>query len=87
MNRRKWMIACLALAMSGMAGGQEDPGKSKIGRVCVTVYHATNGDPKSAGEKDAVTKETADRLRKEERLRFKHYRLLGQDTQALLRSY
>ena len=87
MNRRKWMIACLALAMSGMAGGQEDPGKSKIGRVCVTVYHATNGDPKAAGGKDAVTKETADRLHKEERLRFKHYRLLGEDTQALLRSY
>jgi hypothetical protein len=27
------------------------------------------------------------RLASEERLRFKHYRLLGQDTQPLLRSY
>jgi len=87
MKRRQWMLACLALAMPVMAGGQEDPGKSKIGWVCVTVYHATNDDPKAAGGKDAVTKETADRLCKEERLRFKHYRLLGQDTQALLRSY
>ena len=25
-----------------MAGALEDPGKSKIGRVCVSVYHATN---------------------------------------------
>ena len=88
MNWRKWMIACLALAMTGVAGaGQEDPGKSKIGRVCVTVYHATNDDPKAAGVKGVVTQETANRLHKEERLRFKHYRLLGQDTQALLRSY
>ena len=75
-----------ALAVSA-AVGQEDPGKTKIGRICVTVYHATNADPKEPAAKDAVPKETADRMRKEERLRFKNYRLLGQDTQALLRSY
>jgi hypothetical protein len=88
MNRRKWIIACLGLAAAGMACGQEDPGKAKIGLVRVTVYYATNGDPKAAGAKARpVTQETADRLRKEERLRFKNYRLLGQDSQALLRSY
>ena len=87
MNRRQWMIAGVAAALSGMAVAQEDPGKTKIGRVCVTVYHATDGKSKVADGKSGVTKETADRLRKEKRLRFDNYRLLGQDTQALLRSY
>lgn len=86
MNRRTWMIAGLAFALTGLVGAKEDPGKAKIARVCVSVYHATNVEPKAAAAK-AVSKETTDRLRKEERLRFKYYRLLGQDTQALLRSY
>lgn len=88
MNRRKWIIAALGIAVSGLAFGQEDPGKTKIALVCVTVYHATNGDPTAAGAKTkAVSRETRDRLRRDERLRFKTYRMLGQDTQALLRSY
>lgn len=84
----KWIIACLGLALAGLAFGKEDAGKEKVGLVCVTVYHATNSDPKVAGEKAAaVPQETEERLRKEEKLRFKTYRLLGQDTQVLLRSY
>ena len=81
------MIAWVGLSLSVMAGADEDPGKSKIGRVSVTVYHATNGNPKAAGAKAVVAKETTVRLQKEKRLRFKHYHLLGQDTQPLLRSY
>lgn len=87
MNRRNWMIAWVGISLSVMAGADEDPGKAKIGRVSVTVYHATNGNPKAAGAKAVVAKETTARLQKEERLRFKHYQLLGQDTQPLLRSY
>ena len=88
MNRLKWIIGWLGIVLSGMAFSQEDPGKTKIGRVSVTVYHATNGDPKAAGGKATdVSKEVADRLRREKRLRFKSYRLLGHDTQPLLRSY
>ncbi len=87
MNRRNWMIAWVGFSLSVMAGADEDPGKSKIGRVSVTVYHATNGNPKAAGAKAVVAKETTVRLQKEARLRFKHYQLLGQDTQPLLRSY
>jgi hypothetical protein len=34
-----------------------------------------------------VPKETVERLGSEERLRFKHYKLLGRDTKPLLRSY
>ena len=88
MNRRNWIIASLCLLAGGSAWALEDPGKAKIGLVCVTVYHATDGDPEVAGKHTvAVSQETANRLHNEERLRFKSYRILGQDTQALLRSY
>ncbi len=88
MKRRAWLLAFLAPALAGVSSAVEDPGQAKIGLVTVTVYHATNGDPGAAGEKALpVTKETADRLRGEVKLRFNHYRLLGQDTQPVLRSY
>jgi len=84
----KWTLAVLMLVLTNMAYSQDDPGKASIGRVSVTVYYATNGDPKVAGAKIApVSKETEKRLRNEERLRFKSYRLLGLDVQPLLRSY
>lgn len=88
MNLLKWIVAPIAVLWVGSVSAQEDPGKAKIGRVSVTVYHATNGDPRKAGAKTTeVSPETAKRLRLEERLRFKSYRILGQDTQPLLRSY
>lgn len=88
MNMRKWIIAPAAILFAGAVCAQEDPGKTKIGKVCVTVYHATDGDPKAAGDKAlSVSQETTKRLSREQRLRFKSYRLLGQDTQPLLRSY
>ncbi len=78
----------VALVFSSTALSQEDPGKANMGRVSVTVYYATHGDAKVAGAKAReVSQETAQRLRKEERLRFKNYRMLGQDVQPLLRSY
>lgn len=72
----------------GVGSAQEDPGKTVVGKVNVTVYYATDGDvaaagPRATGVENALEK----RLRKEEKLRFKHYRLLGQDTQSLFRSY
>ena len=91
MNRRNLMISAVAVvlaAVSNLAIAQDDPGKANMGRVCVTVYFATNGDPTAAGSKAAVvTKTTEKRLRSEERLNFKSYRMLGQDVQPLLRSY
>jgi len=89
MIRRGWfLLAAAPLLCSNIGFSQEDPGKANIGRVGVTVYHATNGDPKVAGAKTvAVAKEIEKRLRGEARLRFKNYRLLGQDVQPLLRSY
>jgi hypothetical protein len=88
MNRRQWLLAWLGLAVAGNAFALEDPGKAEIGQVRVAVYYATDGDPSVAGKNaKPVSQDVADRLRKEERLRFKNYRLLGEDTQALLRSY
>ena len=76
------------LAMTNVGSAQDDPGRTKIGRVRVTVYYATNADPKAAGAKaSAVSKETEKRLHSEGRLNFKSYRMLGQDVQPLLRSY
>lgn len=90
-NRRQWIggaVLAVVAAFSNMAFGQDDPGKANMGRVAVTVYYATDSDPKVAGAKAAVvSQETAKRLRGEERLRFKNYRTLGQDVQPLLRSY
>jgi hypothetical protein len=67
---------------------QEDPGRAKVGSLEVTVYFATNGDPKAAGEKaQGIGVSLQQRLSSEERLRFSHYRALGADTQAIFRSY
>lgn len=87
----KWLrlgVAAAMVTVCGPARSQDDPGRAAIGRVSVTVYHATDGDPEVAGKKTIkVSPITDKRLRSEERLRFKNYRLLGQDVQPLLRSY
>ncbi len=88
MNRRAWIIVLFSAALVFTAAAVEDPGREKLGLVRVTVYFATDGDPKAAGEKaQQVEASVVERIRSEERLRFKHYRLLGRDTQPLLRSY
>lgn len=91
MNRRTCvlLLTCLAaLCHASPSRAQEDPGRANIGRVSVSVYYATNGDPKTAGPKATIVgKETERRMRSEQRLNFKSYRTLGQDVQPLLRSY
>lgn len=78
----------LMIALAFNAWGQEDPGKNQLGMVGVKVYFATNGDVKTAGERaSAISDSEMGLLRKEARLRFKHYRLLGSDQQPLYRSY
>lgn len=91
MNRRNWLQTVFSMAIFGMAShlqGQDDPGRANMGRVSVTVFYATDGDPKAAGPKAvAVSKETEAKLRSQNSLAFKSYRILGQDVQPLLRSY
>lgn len=91
MNRRTCLAglgASLVWLPLRLVGTPEDPGKTIVGEVIVTVYYATDGDATVAGAKaTAVGKAQEKRLRSEEKLRFKHYRLLGEDTQPLFRSY
>ena len=77
-----------ALVFIPLAGAQQDPGKQVVGKVKVEVYYATDGDPSAAGENAmAIGSDLERRLQREEHTRFKHYRLLGRDTQELFRSY
>lgn len=72
----------------GKALGQDDPGRTKIGKLEVTVYFATDSDPEAAGERAIeVPQETIERLQCEEHLKFAHYRALGADIQSIFRSY
>lgn len=77
----------IALPVGGIFA-QEDTGRAKVGSLEVTVYFATNGDPKAAGEKaQEIGESLRTRLSSEERLKFSHYRALGADTQSIFRSY
>jgi hypothetical protein len=88
MNRRSWITTCLCLVLAANCWSQEDPGKTKLGMVHVSVYFATDGDADAAGPKATpVAADISDRLSKEQRLKFKHYRLIGEDTKPLYRSY
>jgi hypothetical protein len=83
-------LACIILAslIANPCSAQQDPGKAILGNVNVRVFFATNHDVKAAGEKATkLSDEETSRLQKEERLRYTHYRLLGEDTQPLYRSY
>lgn len=88
------VLRCLPLWILGfaatLAAGEEieDPGKQTVARVTVHVLLATNGDASVAGEhaREAPAGVVA-RLRAEERLRFDHYRLLGDSRRRVYRSY
>jgi hypothetical protein len=78
----------LAALPASSPAEQADPGKAILARIKVTVLYATDADPAKAGDQaTAVPEEVEKRLRGDERLRFQHYRTLGEDTQPLLRSY
>lgn len=88
MLRRAWMMTCLSAAIAAMASAAEDPGRTEVAMLNVAVYFASDKDPaKTCPKALPVSEETAKRIASDERLVFKHYRLLGEDTQPLLRSY
>lgn len=81
-------LAVFALFLGGRAAAVEDAGRAKVGKLEVTVYYATNGDPDAAGERaQEIGEEIRTRLRSEGSLKFAHYRALGADTQPIFRSY
>jgi hypothetical protein len=83
-----WAFVFLTALLSGKSFGQEDAGRANVGKLEVTVYFATNGNPASAGARaQEIAGQIRNRLRSEERLKFAHYRALGADTQPVFRSY
>ena len=85
---RAFLTGLIIAAAPSLMWAQEDPGKEVTGRILVEVYHGTDGDPKLSGKNAIeVDKALAERLRREKHTRFKHYRLLGNDTKELFRSY
>jgi len=81
-------IPLLATALVGSAIAQEDPGRSHIGKLEVTVYFATNGDVSAAGDKtQELTQEIRTKLESLEHLKFSHYRSLGVDVQPIFKIY
>lgn len=87
---RVWrLLMAFGLLLVCPAGAElQDPGRTPIANLRVCVIWATDGDPKEGkvqGKK--LSGEVEERLRKDERLKFGHYLLLGSDYQPLMRSY
>jgi hypothetical protein len=80
---------CALMAFSASPSiAQSDPGREEVGKLEVTVYYATDGDPTAAGERAAeVSPETETKLKQLESLKFTHYRALGAETQSILKAY
>jgi len=91
MTRRRfagWVVLAIGWWSLAATQAEEDPGKAVVAKVAVKVIYATDGDATVAGPKAvALAKPMEQRLRSEERLRFKHYRSLGEEVQPLFRSY
>ena len=80
--------AALLFFASALVNAQDDPGRTKIGTLDVTVYYGTNGDPAAAGEKRVgVSKAVKNSLSSVKELRFAHYRAMGAESKTIFRSY
>lgn len=65
-----------------------DRGRDVLGEVTVTVIHASNtADVEGVKQFKELDATLAERLSKDPRLKFSHYRQLGTDTKPLFRSY
>lgn len=81
------ILSLIALSANPVLA-QADPGREEIGKLEVTVYYATNGNPSAAGERAApISAETEKELHAMEHLKFAHYRALGAETQSILKAY
>lgn len=87
MKRYLFILIALIICLQVQVMGQ-DVGKESVGKLKVSLYFATNGDPSAAGAKaKAIDAELAAKFSSSSALKHKHYRLLGSDTQPILRSY
>lgn len=77
------LFACFQIQAMG-----QDVGKESVGKLKVSLYFATNGDPSAAGDKaKKVDDALVAKFSSSSALKFKHYLLLGSDSQPILRSY
>ncbi len=80
------VILILVLVPSGSAFAER--GRDIIGSVTVTLIHACAGQQDDSLAKfKRLDEATSQRLMKDPRLKFAHYRELGVDTKPLFRSY
>ncbi len=85
-------IASLLFVLLASSVAAEEPnsdkGKEVVGRVKAALYIGTDTEPGEWADKYAiVSEETARKMRGIEQMDFRFYRKLGEDTQAVFRSY
>lgn len=82
---------CLIFCFPWSALHAKDTGKEKIGSIRATLYIGTNDEVVKLGEKTqkaaSLNAATIKKLQGIKKMRFKHYRKLGVDTQSVFRSY
>lgn len=97
-----FLTALLAISFNSTASAQQLPaetpiaeapvdidiGQESIGKLRVSLIYGTNGDVTQAGKSlTAPNAKQLAALNKLKKIKFKHYRNLGDDTQPILRSY
>lgn len=82
------LLLSISLLLPTSLVAQKDQGRETLGKLKATLYIGTDGDVEALGEKlKTVDTKMEAKLRGVEKMKFKHYRSLGEDTQAVLRSY
>ncbi len=66
----------------------DDLGSQSVGKIKVSLIYGTNGDLSKAGANlKPLTAQQAAAMKALKKIKFTHYRLIGEDTQPILRSY
>lgn len=85
------MLVTQAALLTVFAQAEEngsDKGKEVVGKIKATLYIGTNDEPSKLGDHLApIGDAMVERLRRIKQMNFQHYRLLGDDTQPVFRSY
>lgn len=82
------LFAALLFGALPAAAQADDVGKEAVGRIKATLYIGTDGDVSKLGDKlKKINDATRKQLSSIEKMRFTHYRILGSDTQSVLRGY
>ena len=89
---RKAIISALTIFLSMASGhaqdASEDIGQEQIGKIQATVYYGRDEELGDLG-KDAkpISPQELERLQSIEKMQFKNYLKLGEETRSVLRSY